>query len=411
MEIKNELASYGLTEEQYEACLKDIRDKVNGFKDIDWAEIVDKYKLNIHSDTLRKASQTIFGGAFVTRYFGEKNLHQENEKCYLTELRAAKEEVQKERQKFRDEKLEYNKWIREQARDELICEKLCDAIRELDPLPLPEVILSEASNGNWRTGILCFGDTHYGVEYAIKGLHGETINAYSPEVFEARMQQLLEKVIYKVKREGMTEIKVYSLGDELDGILRCSQLMKLRYGVVEAAIKYADYICKWLNELTKYVRVDFQMVNGNHTELRMLNQPKGTFTKDNMGEIIKEFIKVRLADNINFNITTTESGLIFDKVQGFNVLGIHGEVKSLAKALQNFSTMYNTQVDILIGAHQHHQYSETVGVNKDVVSVPSVIGVDDYSMTIGKTSNPGATFLIVENGLGVVEQTAFKFTV
>ena len=59
------LQEQNLTEEQYENCLSDIADKVNGVSDLDWSEIIAKYNLNMASDTLRKASQTIFGGAFV----------------------------------------------------------------------------------------------------------------------------------------------------------------------------------------------------------------------------------------------------------------------------------------------------------------------------------------------------------
>ena len=63
--FKEELAKFGLTEETYEQCLKDASDKVQKVSDIDWQEIVEKYNLNIHYDTLRKSQQpTPFGGAF-----------------------------------------------------------------------------------------------------------------------------------------------------------------------------------------------------------------------------------------------------------------------------------------------------------------------------------------------------------
>ena len=101
--------------------------------------------------------------------------------------------------------------------------------------------------------------------------------------------------------------------------------------------------------------------------------------------------------------------MIFDNIYGMNVLGIHGEVKDLATAIKNFSTMYNTQIDILIGAHKHHYEAETIGVNKDVISIPSIMGSDLYSMKIGKTSNAGATLLIIEEGKGVTEQHNIKF--
>ena len=309
---------------------------------------------------------------------------------------------------LRDEKKDINRLMREQSRDELIYQHIRDAIQDLEPLPIPEPLCRSYDE---KTGILCFGDTHYGTEFSIKGLNGDIINEYSPEIFMQRMGELLQMTLDKVKKEGLTTIKVFSLGDEIDGILRASQLMKLRYGVVESTIKYADYICRWLTRLSEDVVVEFQMTRGNHSELRMLSQPKGTFIDDNMCEVIRQFIKTRMEGNPNFIMHENESGLIFDTIYGFNILGIHGEVKNLKTAIDNFATMYKTNIDILVGGHTHHFSSETVGANKDVISVPSVIGIDSFAMQIGKTSNPGATFLMIEDGKGLVEQTTFKFSI
>ena len=384
IDIDKELQKYGITQEEYENCLKDISDKINCVNDMDWVEIVSKYNLNIHGDTLRKASQTIFGGGFVSEYLKQKNTTDDYKDDYLKSLQIEKNEIYKERQKLRDEKLEYNRWLRELSRDELICERICNEVQKLEKLPLPNPLVKV---GGRKETIVTFADAHYGSELKIKGLYGEVINEYNPEIFEKRMEELLAAIIAQIQKEGLTHIKVFSLGDELDGILRVSQLMKLRYGVVESTIKYSDYITRWLTKLTQYATVEFQMVIGNHTELRMLGQPKGTFTKENLSLIVKEFIKTRMADNPNFELVSNETGLIFDNVCGFNVLAIHGEVKNLQKAIQDFTNTYNTMIDILIGGHMHHYQGETVGKYKDVVSVPSIIGIDDYSMTLGKTSN------------------------
>lgn len=402
--INQELEKYGLTEERYETCLSDIRGKMNGTNDMDWGEIVEKYNLGIHNDTLRKASQTIFGGAFLSEYCQAKGADKSTE-GYLLQLRLEKEEVKKERQKLKDEKLEYNRWLRESARDELICEKICDSIAQLEPYTTPQIVIPTHNN---REAVVCFADTHYGTEFTIKGLFGETLNEYNPEIFEARMSALLAEIIEVVKEKGLDHIRVFSLGDEIDGILRVSQLMKLRYGVVESTIKYAEYISGWLQALTCYVHVDFYSVCGNHSELRLIDQPKGTFTKDNMATVINEFIKERLKGNLNFEFHTNDTGLIFENIVGYNVLGIHGEVKNMEQALHKFSNTYNTMIDILVGGHKHHFAAETIGRAKEVISVPSVIGIDDYSMSLGKTSNPGAMMFILEEQKGIVEQRHFK---
>ncbi len=404
IDIKKELDKYGLTEEAYESCLADVRGKINGANDMDWGEIVEKYDLGIHSDTLRKASQTIFGGAFISEYYQVKELAKSQE-GYLTQLRLEKEALKRERQKLSDEKLEYNRWLREQSRDELICEKICDSIDALEPMLIPNPILKRHEN---RDAILCFADTHYGTEFAIKGLYGETINTYSPEIFEKRMFDLLEQVVRTITEKDIKQLNIFSLGDEIDGILRVSQLMKLRYGVVESTIKYAEYISEWLNKLSWYVSIDFYATKGNHCDLRLLDQPKGTFANENMSFIINKFVQERLKDNPNVRFHENESGLIFDKICGYNILGIHGEVKNMETALQKFTNVYGTMIDILVGGHKHHFYAETVGRNREVVSVPSIIGIDDYAMSLGKTSNPGALMFVVEQGKGIVEQTNYK---
>lgn len=324
---------------------------------------------------------------------------------YLKEIQLQQRELQKERYKLQTEKLENNRWLRENARDELIVEKIIQAIHDLPPIEIPEVLPVIHSNKEFS---LAFGDEHYNTEFEIRGLYNEILNAYSPEIFEFRMWDLLNQVIEIIHKEQITKLNVFSMGDFTDGLLRVSQLMKLRYGTIEGTIKYADFICNWLNKLTNYANVEYQMVFGNHSELRMLGQPKGTFKDDNTGLYVREIIKERLKDNPNFHITINPTGLIFAEICGFKLLGIHGEVKNLENALKDFSNTYNTQIDILIGGHLHHGKSECVGVNRDIISVPSVIGIDDYSLSLNKTSNAGATLFVVEECKGKVQEYNIK---
>lgn len=316
---------------------------------------------------------------------------------YLDEIKAAKYALEKERKKLQTEKLEYNRWLREEARDELIAEKIVDAISSLTPLNTPKYMPVVKTSKSW---VLAFSDAHFGAELSIKGLYGEIINEYSPEIFYQRMDYLFSQVVELIQRENINELYVFDLGDQIDGMLRVGQLMKLRYGVVEATIKYANWLAEWLNELSRYCRVIFRQTNGNHSELRMLGQKKGSFEEDNMGKVIYEFIKVRLDDNPNVGVFQNETGYIFETLQGYNVLGYHGESKQLESTMKDFEKIYKVDIDILIAGHLHHSYSETVGICSDVMRTPSIIGIDDYSMKLHKTSNPGATMFCIEQGKG-----------
>jgi hypothetical protein len=321
------------------------------------------------------------------------------------ELDEKNRELKKTLVKIQTEKLEYNKWIREEARDELICEKICNEIRASRTFDTPEPIVIDKVN---RSAVLAFGDEHYAAEFTIYGLFGEIINSYSPEIFEQRMWDLFYQVVDIIQKEELTTLYVFALGDFTDGILRCSQLMKLRYGVVEGTVRYANFIAHWLNELSKYVQIKYQMVYGNHSELRMLGQPKGTFKEENTGMFVREMIKTYLENNPNFEMIINPTGLIFDNIKGFNILGIHGEVRNMENAIKDFSNTYNTNIQILLGGHMHHYKAETVGVNKDVINVPSIIGIDDFSMSLNKTSNPGAVLFCIDENKGVTIEYKIK---
>ena len=261
---------------------------------------------------------------------------------------------------------------------------------------------------NTKAYCLVFGDEHYGAEFELKDLFGNIINSYSPEIFEERMYDLFDQTVEIIHKENIDTLNVYSMGDFSDGCLRASQLMKLRCGVVDGTIQYANFITNWLNNLTKHVHIKFQMTDGNHTELRMLGQPKGTFTEDNMGKVVREFIKIRLADNPNFTFIENPTGYIYGQLACNTVMGIHGEVRDMERALKDFSNIYNVPIQYLFAGHLHHSKVEEIGINSEVINVPSIIGVDPYSLSLNKTSNAAGKLIIFEKNKGKVCEYTLK---
>ncbi|WP_342759422.1 hypothetical protein [Kineothrix sedimenti] len=374
---------------------------------VEWQDITDFRSNNLgdseHRDTIRKGSKLLY--EYLDAGWINEPIKDNSSSTIDFGSPSDKISIQKERIKAQTERLETNKWIRELSRDELVTQHIVEAINNITPLEIPEFNGMQISN---RVGVLCFGDEHFGAEFELYGLHGEVINSYNPEIFIRRMWDLQHQVINIINKENLDEIRIFSMGDFSDGILRVSQLLKLRYGIVEGTVLYAEFICNWLNELSKYVNIKFQMVKGNHTELRLIGQPKGTFTNENMDLVVRAMIKARLVDNPNFELIENPTGMIYDEIFGFNFLGIHGEVKSMERAIKDFSHTYNTKISYLIAGHLHHSKSETIGVNCEVINVPSVIGVDDYSLSLNKTSNAGATMLIIEEDRGKTIEYSIK---
>nr|DAU88290.1 MAG TPA: DNA polymerase II small subunit [Caudoviricetes sp.] len=325
----------------------------------------------------------------------------------LQDIRIAQRELEKTRKKIQTEKLEYSKWLREDARAEMVTEKICNAVRELKTLDIPEYIPPIHDHKSY---LLCLADAHYGIEFEIKDLFGNIINEYSPEIFETRMWNLLNKVVQLVNKEHITELNVWELGDGLQGVLRLnSQLMKLRYGIIDSSILYANFLANWLNELSKYVRIKFQMViDSNHNQLRICGAPKNAFVDENMSKSMLVLIKERLKGNKNIVILENPTGMDYSVLSTYAVLGIHGEVPNIKTAIDEYARAYQTHFDYLIGAHCHHKMNVEVGIDAECLTVRSIIGVDPYGMSLRKTSNPGASLFEFELGQGLTTQHSIK---
>lgn len=377
--------------------------KDSGSLDMTWDELAEIFNENLDnnygSSTYRKQFQN------AQHYYEDVFANMES-RDYSEEVAELKRQLIKERNKLQTEKLEYARWLREEARDELLEEKIIDAINSLEPLEIPD---KSCRHINDKEYILTIADLHYGKELKINGLFGEVLNEYSPEICEKRLWKLASNVIELIKKEEIDTLRIYNLADNIEGILRMSQLMKLRYGLVDATIKVSELLANWINELSKYTHVKYSMcMDGNHDEIRSLIGKKGTFVDDNMNKIIMVFLKERLKNNPNVEIIEQHTEMIFDTVCGFNILACHGDTKNLVKAIKDYSSIYNVDIDYLFGGHMHHSKQEDTGINSEVILVPSIIGIDDFSMKLRKTSNPAAKLFVFEKGLGKTVEYTYK---
>lgn len=400
-----------MTIEEYEEVLKLIKSKLNGYDEITWEDIINKYGINMHPNTLAKASNTIFGGQFVAEYLENKRIKETKNPNQVNTFLNNKIENEKILKQIQTEKLEINRMLREQSRDELFEAKVIEAIKNTMSLRENRVYTpinnNNENNESNRCGILCFADQHYGKDFKVYGLNGEIVNSYNPDIFNIRMNKLFYELIDYIEKNNYSKIKVFNLGDSLDGFLRHSQLQTLKYGVVESAIRYSKYMADWLQDLSEYVEIDYYQTNGNHGELRLLDGLKGQHQNENI-ELITEFIIETInKDNPNLNIIKNRSGLIYTTAAGFSILGIHGEVKNAEKAINEFANIYKTSVDYLVSGHIHHNKYENCGARMGTISIGSIVGSDDYSFKLRKTSDATASFLTFEKDKGKVDEHIF----
>lgn len=391
-----------MEKELYEKILDDLIKSVEGVSELKWQDIIDKYNLNYHEDSLRKAfSVTEFGGYKIYKHMLEK-VREDYLEDDMNKLMEKEFEVLKKVKRANTLNSYVHKKAREEERIDMWYENIIDTIQLMKPVELPKV---KPVAHSYTEGVVAFTDPHFGKKILIKGLNGEVINEYNEDIFKIRMWHLMEDIIDVVEKENLTHIYVMALADYIDGILHMSQLQSLQYGIVDSVIKYSEIIAQWLNELSNHVRVTYaQCDDGNHDSLRVMTGKKGDFPHENSGKLISEFIKVRLNGNENITFEDSRNNMIYQNICGVNVLGYHGEDKNLGKALTDFEKLYKVEIDLIIAGHLHSSSLESHGKatygDRECIRIPSICGTDDYAVSIKKNSSAGAKMFIFEEGKG-----------
>ena len=376
----------------YGLSVKEIGELCNRAFGVDWDESTHRKKVKNYLEGYNDARN-------------DYNSESSSIESLIEENKTLAREAQRERMKLQTEKIEYNRWQRELARDELFEEKVITSIKENLNSQTPPKHLDIPYRA--KSAVLCMADMHFGKEFREYGVYGEILNEYSPEIFYNRMDILFNETVSYCEQHAIGKLKVFNLGDSLEGFLRFSQLWNLRYGVVDSAILFGEYMGKWLRELSNHVYVEYYQTAGNHGELRLLDGRKGEHPNENIEKVTGKLISIINADNPNFIMYENKTGFIFTEVEGFNVLGVHGEIKHLPDALKDYEEVYDTKISYLIAGHKHRGEFLNCGVRKGVIGIGSVVGLDDFSIKLRRSADPTATLLLFEKDKGKVDEHTF----
>lgn len=326
------------------------------------------------------------------------NIQDENK---LQEILIAKKELEKERKKIQTINLEYNQYVRDISRFELFNEKIKEAIDNMPTLIFSNTIQDKFNSK--QTAVLCISDAHNGVEINMQTVFNEPINIYSPDILKKRLNKLADTVIKDYKNNfNYKKLIVFDLGDGIQNILRLSDIAKLKTGVIDSVLQYAEMISQFLNKIQNElnIQIEFSCLGGNHSELRLISTGRN-WESENLGKVIREFIALRLKDNQNIKVDPY-SDFSFKQIEGINILAIHGDdSKKNINEISYWEQYHNITIDILLMGHFHHQEQISLGYSptgdKEIIIVPSLIGIDEFSRKNRKLARAGAKFILFED--------------
>lgn len=327
----------------------------------------------------------------------ESNLFKENE--YLKNIQDAKLDLEKERQKLYTAKIEMQRMIRQQARFEMFYENIKCAI---ETLPMPEIKFEGTPFNNNKEYLLGIADIHAGAKFDLP------TNSYSMEECEYRFGVLLNHVVNYVINNNIGFINVVSLSDDIQGILRISDLQLNETSVVEATVFISRLIANFLNELSAYCYVDYYHVpQSNHTQSRNLGTKASELANEDVEYVIGNYIK----DMLRFNdrvVVNTNFGHDYIEIPifNYNVLAMHGHtINNLETVLKDMSSLHGKLIDFIVCGHLHTgktiQGNERDTYDTEVLMCPSFQGTDPYAFNkLGKSSKAACKLFIFDEKYG-----------
>lgn len=365
--------------------------------DLDWEDIVELTRVDVHRETLRKAvSTTPYSGYNVMKYY-EKKLQESGcgQEC-AGELDNTVLEIRKEWQKLSDQRREMRKLVTQAGRAEYLEEKLLEAAKSLGKT-VPLSVDKAGSGYTENEAVLVLTDWHY-------GMTADNIwERYDTEECRRRVGRLVEQARERLLLHECRKLHVVILGDMAHGAIRTSARVASEELTCEQIMHVSELLAQTIAGLADCVEHTMVYATfGNH--LRTVQNAKDSIHMDNMERLIPWWLQQRLSERRDTEIIQSEYyEFLYLNVCGKNICATHGDldgVKTAGRLLNTlFSKKYGRGIDCVVLGDKHHQEEfEELGI--DTMIAKSLCGTDEYANKKRLYSTPGQCLMIFnpENG-------------
>lgn len=373
-----------MEKELYGKILKELVDMCDGITENKWNDIIDRYDMGIHKDSLRKAfGTTEFSGYNVYKYLIENNVS-DNEK--VDELREKIRELEIKKVQYKDERRINSKYMRPLARHERMLDVIKDEICNLEPLVYDKAYIGNAHN----TATLLCSDLHYGI------VCDNYWNKYNMDIAQDRMFKVVSDTIEYCKKFNINTLHFALLGDLISGVIHKTLELENEVDVVQQTLKCAELLSTCLNELANEIpNIKVHMTVGNHS--RVTPNKKESVDTENFEYFVWEFMKLRcVRDDVEFVDNDIDETFIHYEVNGEHIIGVHGHLDRVSKVVSDFATMFSgMKIKAVYCGHLHHEYTNEINGIKLVMN-STLSGTDTHSKNMRYVGKPSQTLIIYD---------------
>lgn len=379
-----------LENENYHSYIWRMDELVQSGKYQNWKEITPMVNKELFGDDESQyRDESAYRKAVkYARDFYEAGVFGQSEDEYFKKLQIEKRELQKAKQQLSDERVEFNRQIRQEARKESYVDMVKRIICEdTEPMNVPV----HYTLFNSETDLLChLTDIHTGIEI------NNWKNVFNEDVLRQRIEKYTSDIL-DIRGLHQSQNCYLVIGEILSGLIHSNLRLQNNMDLMEQFKYVSELISAMLVRLaSNFNHIYVYTTPGNHS--RISPKKEDALDGENMDVLLPFYLKARLQniENVSICDNTIEPEIAMFNIRGNNVFSAHGHKDSPTNVVQNFTMMFGVKPDIVLLGHRHTNGLTTVYDTK-VIESGSVSGADAYAVSIRKVSKPEQTVSVIGN--------------
>ena len=351
----------------------------------EWGDYILGTDNNYSSENLRKAFYVVYK---LLNKIDENNCNYDA----IKDLEHLRDEIYKERCRLQDIQREKRNDLRVEARFENLLEVVKDNIGFM---PTYEIKDFKPINKNQdkKYAVLQLSDWHCGA------LVDNQFNYYNVDTMVDRATKVRNNALEYCKLHNVTDLVIEINGDMVNGAIHVSSRVESEEGVIQQVITVTDVLAKLINSMKPYFNsIKIVTTLGNHG--RLTPNKSDSITNENFEMLIPTMLRDKLSD-----VKIIDSkGLDFTKyeIDGKIIMVSHGQNDSMTKVISDFSKMFKVVPNEVHLGHTH-SYTDINDCDIKVTVNGSLIGSDDYAVTIRKVTTPSQNLIVYEKDRCIYE--------
>ena len=351
----------------------------------EWGDYILGTDNNYSSENLRKAFYVVYK---LLNKIDENNCNYDA----IKDLENLRDEIYKERCRLQDIQREKRNDLRVEARFENLLEVVKDNIGFM---PTYEIKDFKPINKNQdkKYAVLQLSDWHCGA------LVDNQFNYYNVDTMVDRATKVRNNALEYCKLHNVTDLVIEINGDMVNGAIHVSSRVESEEGVIQQVITVTDVLAKLINSMKPYFNsIKIVTTLGNHG--RLTPNKSDSITNENFEMLIPTMLRDKLSD-----VKIIDSkGLDFTKyeIDGKIIMVSHGQNDSMTKVISDFSKMFKVVPNEVHLGHTH-SYTDINDCDIKVTVNGSLIGSDDYAITIRKVTTPSQNLIVYEKDRCIYE--------